>query len=378
MNWLIHGVAPHDTGAGMMLLAVLQSVRASDPDAVVTVPHGSIPHRWRVRHGLHQLYDPALASRLGWRRDWLPTERERRAYHLVLAQEIDVVLDASGYAYGDGWPPEHVEGCATAFERFRRYGARIILLPQTFGPFKNTRVRRAGRRILAAADLVFARDNESLVSCRALAPRHPAIHRAPDFTNLLAGRVPDSWVRHPRHVALVPNRQVLVREDGATARAYVNGMAEGLRLLAGSGFQPFLLVLGAADRELAEEIARVAQRADPILHPVDPVAVKGVLGACGFVIGSHFHALVSALSRGVPAVGISWSHGFRPLFEEYGVPGLYSPPGAGPLHLMELVRHLQEEPSRRTVSTRLRRRSLGLRGEVRAMWGRTFDHLASP
>jgi colanic acid/amylovoran biosynthesis protein len=50
------------------------------------------------------------------------------------------------------------------------------------------------------------------------------------------------------------------------------------------------------------------------------VALKQYLGESHLVIASRFHALMGALSQGVPSIGTSWSHKYEMLFDEYGCP----------------------------------------------------------
>lgn len=44
-----------------------------------------------------------------------------------------------------------------------------------------------------------------------------------------------------------------------------------------------------------------------------------MIGACDLMLGSRFHALIAALSSGVPAVAIGWAHKYPELLGEFGM-----------------------------------------------------------
>jgi colanic acid/amylovoran biosynthesis protein len=54
-----------------------------------------------------------------------------------------------------------------------------------------------------------------------------------------------------------------------------------------------------------------------IVTETDPLILKRYLGTALFVVGSRFHALVSALSQGVPVLAVGWSHKYEALLSDY-------------------------------------------------------------
>jgi polysaccharide pyruvyl transferase WcaK-like protein len=377
MNILIKGVGPHNKGAELMLIAILEQLSSRLPRMRPVIAPGIGPYVWRSKLGLYQLFDAKRSGHLGWLRSQLFHQGYRDRFGLVLPEQIDAVLDASGYAFGDPWKIEHVDAAAREFERYRRFGARIILLPQAFGPFKNARIRAASTRILGAADLVFARDQESFAHCQALLPKHPGLHQAPDFTNLLQCSLPRQWIVEPKHVALVPNSKMVTQVERSTACNYVPAFAKAVRRVHAAGYRPFVLVHEQNDPILAAKIAEASEIECPVIVESDPLALKAILGCCAFTIGSRFHGLVSALSQGVPSIGTSWSHKYFYLFEDYGVPEWLCSIDDEGERLIHLVDKLCSEHERDKVISQLRKSANTFRYEAEQAWGVIAAALAS-
>ena len=61
-----------------------------------------------------------------------------------------------------------------------------------------------------------------------------------------------------------------------------------------------------------------ADRLHTVVQEYDQSELKGIIGLCDFFIGSRMHACISALSQGIPTVGLAYSKKFRGVFECVG------------------------------------------------------------
>jgi polysaccharide pyruvyl transferase WcaK-like protein len=68
-------------------------------------------------------------------------------------------------------------------------------------------------------------------------------------------------------------------------------------------------------RDAAERDARCHTSAD-YLTAAD---ARSIIGRCEYLVGSRFHALVFALSQGVPCTALGWSHKYEELMSQFGV-----------------------------------------------------------
>lgn len=319
----IQGVQCINKGAELMLIAVAQQVRQHLPEASLVLAPGrnTRPYEWRVQFDAYQ--------KLGWMPrgypvgeyiSWAVPQRIRKAFGLVRHSEIHVILDASGFAYGDQWGALKTIAMAKAARMIKRQNGSVILLPQAMGPFGGEEISRAFCQIVDNADLVFPRDEESLKHAESVVGARSNVILAPDFTNLVAGE-PSEWMeRSGGRVAVIPNEKMVSSTLPEKAQAYIPFLIKCIECLEDDGAHPFVLLHESnKDVALAKNLQdSIGRKLDVVSEP-DPLKLKGIIGSCSAVISSRFHGLVSALSQGVPAIATGWSHKYSTLMKEYGL-----------------------------------------------------------
>jgi polysaccharide pyruvyl transferase WcaK-like protein len=313
------GIDSHNKGALLMLEACCERLRAWQPDVRIAISYRFDPIL-RLRYGLWATL-PREKLHFGLAAAWerLP-KGVCRIGTLVQRSEINVILDASGFAYGDAWPTKKLKHrLAETILRRKEGKPLVILLPQAFGPFSDPSARKLIRAAVPSADLAFARDDASLSFLEeAIGAESPSLRRAPDFTNLLQAPA----VEDEAHICaswIVPNTKVEERalsEDSS----YINFLIQSVNSLRSRGLEPKILIHeGPRDEAVARELNR---RLDTPLHVYRPdcaIKAKSVLAHARCVISSRYHALVSSLAAGVPSLACGWSHKYDALMADYGL-----------------------------------------------------------
>lgn len=364
-------------GAELMLLAILDQMRERYQDAVFTsaTTHagGQLPFDRVVGCGMYPKFSHRLLGRdLGGDLLGLIPRRFRERYGLIVESEVDVVIDASGYSYGDPFSPRRVTELARAAARWKRQGKKLILLPQAFGPFSRRETRRAMRRVVDLADLVFARERRSMEYLVELAGERENIAVYPDFTILVDGELPAAFDPDRHRVALIPNSQMLAKTSTEESDRYIPFMETVLDRLVQKCAAPFILIHESdRDRELADRI-RVRHPTTPVLQVDSARSIKGVIGACRATIGSRFHGLVSALAQGVPSLATGWSHKYGELFQEYGCPEQVLSLQISDQALKAAIDRLIDEKTYDERTRVLIGKSREMRPLVQSMWDRIF------
>jgi polysaccharide pyruvyl transferase WcaK-like protein len=269
---------------------------------------------------------------LGWLGALIP-QKFRKRFGIVLDSEVQVILEASGFAYGDKW------GYNKAHERMGRYiakwkkqGKKVILLPQAFGAFTQQNLAQEMLKILQHADVVFARDEvslqhlQSVISSTASTPQSKVVQHSiaqkiycsPDFTNLVQGICPENFDKQANQIAIIPNAKMLEMNDAKVGQQYIETMAQIVRYFYEQQRNPYILIHeGQADVQVAQKIVQTSGCHIEILQNPSAVALKGIISTAQLVVTSRFHGAVSALSQGVPALVWGWSHKYKMLLQDY-------------------------------------------------------------
>ncbi|HAW92699.1 MULTISPECIES: polysaccharide pyruvyl transferase family protein [unclassified Arsukibacterium] len=323
----IKGVQFRNKGAYLMLLACLDGLKNLPDYQLVLSPGPNLPYPERARLGAWQ--------KLAFRRKGLDLtgmiaklpgaiQRVFKRYGMVTERDVDIVLEASGFAYGDQWPLQFLQNTAKEVKRFHHAGKPFVFMPQAFGPFASEQSKAAMRDIIQHARLIFVRDPVSLAHLQScINPLPASVILTPDFT---VGLTPQANHELPEvskpYVALIPNSKVVSKYNHADAEAmrasYVGAFAAAADKLTVLGYQVVLVNHeGREDAELCAEIAKLSPCG--LVQIEDPLAVKAFIGAAEMVISSRFHGAVNALSQGVPCIATSWSHKYHAMMSDFGM-----------------------------------------------------------
>lgn len=364
-----------------MLLAILQQLQSRYPDATYAMePNfgGSQPIQKIAGLGM-RLKAPVFikGSPSGGLARAIPKAiRDKLGY--VVDHEIDIVLDASGFSYGDQWGIQSTKELRRLTKRWKSQGTRVVLMPQSFGPFSSSTIRGDIREVAGSVDLIMPRDQHSHDALLEAAGPMPNIHLYGDFTNLIAAQTSDQLSIPQNASCLVPNHKMLSHAPKEERSLYVSFMVRCARRLFALDANPFILVHeGKLDVQLARQIAAKFDGNLPILTEHNPMRVKGIIGSCTALIGSRYHALVSALSQGVPCLGTSWSHKYRELFSDYGQQEWLLSADIHEHVLTDKINLLINPTTRQERSQALLRQSAKLKLKSKEMWELIFKTIES-
>ena len=323
----------------------------SAPNSVVP---GSVPP-------VHFKYEQMSAGRKIWRDDHLwralnaarMTPRNNAIARVV--QNADAVLDASGGdSFTDLYGASRFKNIIAPKRLALSLGRPLILLPQTYGPFKSRRNEHLARHLVGGATLAYARDEDSYDRVRKLLGNQFDARRHLQGVDLAFGL----HAREPRDLepglrqalkdrgnrplvalnvsGLLTNEPKTARQRFSLAADYPALIVKLVTELLQKTDAHILLVphvhtpvghyesdLGACRaiiKLLPDRNKHAARhRITTIAHPYDATELKWIIGQADWMCGTRMHSTIAALSMGVPACALAYSLKTRGVFETCGV-----------------------------------------------------------
>jgi colanic acid/amylovoran biosynthesis protein len=223
-------------------------------------------------------------------------------------------------------------------------GKRLVLLPQTIGPFRSKIARVVARQVVRGASLVYSRDSAGVDATRALAGLRPGPAAKVKFGYDLGFKVAPAPVRwklscgspsetFAKGGVVGINISGLLWNEGTRfglALDYKEFVLSSIRYFAGAERANVLLVphvvcpgMLDSDPEAIKEayslcVAEFPDRVKIVEPGLAYDETKYVIGCCDYFIGARMHACIAALSQSVPCSALAYSGKFAGVMESVG------------------------------------------------------------
>ncbi|WP_404401819.1 polysaccharide pyruvyl transferase family protein [Idiomarina seosinensis] len=369
----VKGVQFVNKGAELMLYAIKQQIENLWPNAsVVLAPNPYSPYYERVAVNAyqklslrkHRLDVNALSYQL-------PTKLKsylKHSWGIITESDIDLVLDASGFAYGDQWGSLKIKHLTSELKRYHKNNIPYIFLPQALGPFTRSKDIKQLKQGLPLATFIAAREETSFEHIKSVIGKADNLYQFPDFTNLVTGIVPDYFTGGDNKVLFIPNSNMVGARNTHKPEwrtKYINVLLNGIQVVKEMGLEPVLLNHeGSGDAALCQQLKQQSEIDIDIIEEPHPLKVKGIIGASKAVVCSRFHGCVSSLSQAVPCLGTSWSHKYERLFEDYEVKELLLEPNMDRLQFKKTL----EQALTKETAQQLAEKSEQLKKNTKELW----------
>ena len=222
-------------------------------------------------------------------------------------------------------------------------GKKLVLLPQTYGPYSSSISRRIARYILSHAHIILSRDRESIDLVKDILNKNNSSKQiifCPDVAFALDSIEPKDGVIQPfintgcENPILGLNINGLLYNGGYTRnnmfnlrmdyKLFVHKLSEAILKKTNANLLLIPHTFAAhgnveSDPDACAEVFTALSsvykdRIQMITGEHDQHAIKGIIGRCNFFIGSRMHACIAALSQKIPTAAIAYSKKFKGVF----------------------------------------------------------------
>jgi polysaccharide pyruvyl transferase WcaK-like protein len=247
--------------------------------------------------------------------------------------EADYWLDASGISFADGREKFLIYNVMSIFPALL-LGCRIVKMPQALGPFEGKVNRFFASFVLPRLELVCSRGEVTSGYLEGLGLQNYCYYPDAAFSLISGEGEREAAGRYvefvdKRIVGVSPSQVVygLCEKMGID---YLGVMSEVVDELAGRGYGVVVFAHSVRvcsvkrhnnDLPVLKDFRRRVGR-DDVSFVEDELSageLRELIGMFELLVGSRFHALISAICKRTPVVTIGWSHKYEEVLAEFGI-----------------------------------------------------------
>lgn len=247
-------------------------------------------------------------------------------------READAILDASGYTLGSGWPKGGGELLLQTIQIAKRYKKKVILMPQSFGPFDwdddgdNEEFLKKVKRELTYATKIYAREKEGYACLKSLDLDNVELSADMVIREKLFPTADEIYASYTNDEANYPvkgsvgfiiNENVFrIGDSGAVFDLY----AKSLDRVVDNGENVYILCTSTADIHLVEQVLSKTKNRDKVTVITKEYAspeLIDIIARFKYVVASRYHSVVFAYRSGVPVITLGWASKYIDLAEHF-------------------------------------------------------------
>lgn len=358
----------HNFGVRVLLSGAVGMLTSQNSDVEVRIlDYGRDPEAWEERSGKVKKRVQLINLRYSWR-FYLPNNVFRILALVLLSRcipsaalrtrllsrnpwirqvlEADVNMSlAGGDSFSDIYRLSRLLYVALPQVLVLWLGRPLVLLPQTYGPFKTKVARWIARYIVQRANTIYSRDEAGVRIVRDLLGRPDAPVQV--VQDLGFAMEPDPLPRNVAEQVAVLRRKGLLVGLNISKLLYIGGytgrnmfglkedypklMGELIDFIIRDLGISVLLVPHVGGGEESQEseytlcrklfASLKSQYGDKIVfidESLDHKQTKGLIGQCDLFIGARMHACIAAASQDVPTIALAYSDKFAGVLELAG------------------------------------------------------------
>lgn len=250
-------------------------------------------------------------------------------------KEADAIFDASGYTLGSGWSKGGGERLLDTIRLARRYDKKIILMPQSFGPFDwgeedDGEYLDRVKEELSYCSKVYAREREGYDCLKALGLDNVELSADMVIREKFFPTIQDIFeneqaepVEYPEEgsVGFIVNENLFRIGNPETVRKLY---ARILDRLIEKGETVYFLNTSTADLNLTDQILTEAKNRDKVRVITGDYASPELIDMISrfkYVVASRYHSIVFGYRTGVPAIIFGWAAKYTDLASHFGQKG---------------------------------------------------------